>query len=45
MPVCFVMRDRKGVGPDRKDGEKELERIEGGKTIFRIYCMKTIYFQ
>lgn len=40
IPVCFLPRDRKGMGLDgRKEGEELADR-GGSKTIIWIYCMK-----
>ena len=37
MPVCFLMRGRKGVDPDERGGREELGRIKGRrKTVIRI---------
>lgn len=46
MPVCFLTRDRKCGGGDLDEGtgREELEGINRGKTIVRIYCMKTSIF-
>lgn len=38
MPVYFLMRDRKGVGLDVRDGRGKLGGVEGGqsrKTLFQ----------
>lgn len=39
------MRDRRGVDLDGKGGEEELERVEGGEIVIRIYYMGKIHFQ
>lgn len=43
-PVCFLIRDTKGVDPDGRSGREELGE-EGGKTIIRICFVrkKTIF--
>ena len=41
LEVCsFLIRDRKGVDPEGKEGGKGLGEIEEGETIIRIYCMR-----
>ena len=37
------MRDRREVDPDGRGHEKELEKIEGGETITRMYCVKKLF--
>lgn len=39
-PVCLLMRDRKGVGPDERGEGEELGGIEGGESVIRVH-----YFQ
>lgn len=34
------MRARKGVDLDGREGGEELQRVEGGKTVFRLYCLR-----
>ena len=34
------MRDRKGVGAERRGGREELGRVERRETEFRFYCMR-----
>ena len=42
----FLIRDRKGVDPDRMGGGEELRGVKGGEAVIRIFCMRTkIYFQ
>lgn len=36
----FLMRARKGVDLDGREGGEELQRVEGGKTVFRLYCLR-----
>jgi hypothetical protein len=31
------MKDRKFVGPDRREGRKKLKGVEGEKTVVKIY--------
>jgi hypothetical protein len=38
--VCFLMRDRKGVGPDERGEGQKLGGIEGRESVIRVY-----YFQ
>lgn len=42
MPICFfnLFNERKSTDPDGNGGRKELEYIEEGETIIRIYSMK-----
>ena len=40
MPICFLMRDRKGMSTDGKEGEEELGGVGRGKTVIRMYGMK-----
>lgn len=42
MPICFFIffNERKSTDPDGNGGRKELECIEEGETIIRIYSMK-----
>lgn len=40
---CFLMRDRKVVGPNRRGGEEELGVMERKETIIRIYCVRKKY--
>lgn len=42
---CFLRKDKKGVDPEGRGGRDELEEIEDGETINRIYWVKKIYFQ
>lgn len=44
MPVCFIMRHRKGVDPDGRGDEKELGGVEEGKTLRKIHCLKNCIF-
>lgn len=44
MPICFLGRDRKGVELDRRGGGEELEEIEGGEAVVRIYHIKICIF-
>ena len=37
---CFLMRHRKGMDPEGKGGEEEVEGVEGEETVIRIYCMR-----
>lgn len=37
MPVYFVMRARKGVDLDGKEGGENLRGVVGGETIIRVY--------
>jgi hypothetical protein len=37
------MSDRKRVDKDGKGDGEELEGVEGGKTVIRIYCMKNLF--
>lgn len=39
VPVCFLIRDRKGVD---SMGE-EMVRNLGGKIVIRMYCMKNLF--
>ena len=34
------MRDLKGADPGRRGTGEELGGVEGGKTVFRLYCMR-----
>lgn len=34
------MRDRKGVDTDGRGCVEELGGVEGGETIFRLYCVR-----
>ena len=38
MPVCFLIRYKKSVSQDGKEGVKELEAISGEE--IRIHCIK-----
>lgn len=38
------MRDRKGVNPDVRGSEEELEGIDKGEIIIRIYYLKINLF-
>jgi hypothetical protein len=38
--VCFLMRDRKGIDPDRRDGGKKLGGVGGKGAVNRIYYVK-----
>ena len=41
----FLMRDRKGVDLDGRDGGEELGGVEGEETVIRIYYVrKNIFF-
>lgn len=37
------MTDRKGVDLDGKGGGQKLGRVEGGKTVIRIYEKKNLF--
>lgn len=39
-PVCFLMRDIKGVDLDWKGSGEELGRVEGREAVVRLYCMR-----
>lgn len=41
MPFCFLMRDKKGVNPDGREGE-ELEELSE-EIIISIYWMKNVF--
>jgi hypothetical protein len=43
MPVCFLIRDRKGGGLEWKGRLGGTGRGQGGETIIRIYCIRKIY--
>lgn len=47
LEACFLlMKDRKGVDPEGKEGGEELGGAEEGETIIWVYlCEKKIYFQ
>ena len=36
----FFMRDRNVLYLDRRGGGEALGRVEGGKILFKLYCMK-----
>ena len=36
----FLMRDRKGVDLDGRDGGEELGGVEGEETVICVYCMR-----
>lgn len=40
---CFQVRDRKGVGLNRRGGGAERESVEGGETNQNILCEKSIF--
>lgn len=42
--VYFLVRNRKGMNPDKKGGEEKLEGIEEGKNTIIIYDMKISIF-
>lgn len=42
--VYFLVRNRKGMNPDKKGGEEKLEGIEEGKNTIIIYDMKNSIF-
>lgn len=36
----FLMGDRNGVDPGRKESGEELAGVEGEESVFRLYCMR-----
>jgi len=38
--LFFLMRDRKGVDPERRGGGEDLGGVKGGETVIRIYRMR-----
>lgn len=44
MSVCFLSRDRTGVGLDGRGNGKGLGVLGEGETAVRIYCMKKTIF-
>lgn len=42
--VCFLMRDRDSLDLDERGCEEELEGVRGGRTLVRIYCIRTFIF-
>lgn len=40
MPVCFLMRDRRGKDQDGREDREKLEGILGRETVSRIYFIK-----
>lgn len=45
MPVCFLMRDRKGLNLDGREGGEELRGVGGKKHDHNILYDKKIHFQ
>lgn len=39
-PICFLLRDRKGVASDEGESGEDLGGVEGGVTVIRIDYMK-----
>lgn len=39
---AFLLRDRKRVDVDGREGEEELEEVEGRKTLIWIYYMRKL---
>lgn len=40
MPVCFPMKDGEWEVLGGREGDEELEGVDGRESIIRIYCMK-----
>lgn len=40
----FLMRERKGMDSNEREGREQLKGLEGGETIFRIYMRKESIF-
>jgi hypothetical protein len=38
------MRDRKGMGPEVREGREEVGRVEGWKTVISIYYIRKMLF-
>ena len=39
-PVCFLMRDRERLNPDKKGGGKELGKVEGREIVIRTHYVR-----
>lgn len=39
-PAYFLIRNRKGVHPEKRGRREELRRVKGGKIIMRIYYVR-----
>ena len=37
MLVCFIIKGKKDMDPDRREGREELGGVRGRKTVIRVY--------